>query len=64
MMTVTWTQWQHPWSTPFFFVQTHSNVTRYGCRHTVKMQEDILQVLRDDLQKKRMKDKHIDLPNE
>ncbi len=27
------------------------NVTRHGCRHKVKMQEDTLQVLRDYLQK-------------
>ena len=40
------------------------NVTRHGCRHKVKMQEDTLQVLRDYLQKDHMKDKHIDLPNE
>jgi Ulp1 family protease len=36
------------------------NVTRRGCRHTVKMQEDALHYL----QSKRKKDKHIDLPNE
>jgi Ulp1 family protease len=40
------------------------NVTRHGCRHKAKMQEDTLQVLRDYLQKEYMKDKHIDLPNE
>ncbi len=40
------------------------NVARHGCRHKVKMQEDTLQVLRDNLQKEDMKDKHIDLPNE
>ncbi len=40
------------------------NVTRHGCRHKVKMQEDTLQVLRDDMQKEHMKDKRIDLPNE
>jgi hypothetical protein len=40
------------------------NVTRHGCRHKVKIQEDALQVLRDYLQKEHMKDKHIDLPNE
>ncbi len=40
------------------------NETRHGCRHKVKMQEDTLQVLRDYLQNKHMKDKHIDLPNE
>ncbi len=40
------------------------NVTRHGCRHKVKMQEDTLQVLRDYLQKEHMKDKHIDLSNE
>ncbi len=40
------------------------NVTRHGCRHKVKMQEDTLQVLRNYLQKEHMKDKCIDLPNE
>jgi Ulp1 family protease len=40
------------------------NVTRHGCRHKVKMQEDTLQVLRDYLQKEHMKEKHRDLPNE
>jgi Ulp1 family protease len=40
------------------------NATRHGCRHKVKMQEDTLQVLRDYLQIKHMKDKHKDLPNE
>jgi Ulp1 family protease len=40
------------------------NVTKHGCRHKVKMQEDTLQVLRDYLQKEHMKDKCIDLPNE
>ncbi len=40
------------------------NVTRHGCRHKIKMQEDTLQVLRDYLQNKHMKDKHKDLPNE
>jgi Ulp1 family protease len=40
------------------------NVTRYGCRHKVKMQEDTLQVLMDYLQKEHMKEKRIDLPNE
>jgi Ulp1 family protease len=40
------------------------NLTRHGCRHKVKMQEDTLQVLRDYLQKEHMKDKRIDLPNE
>jgi hypothetical protein len=40
------------------------NVTRHGCRHKINMQEDILQVLRDYLQKEYMKDKHIYLPNE
>jgi Ulp1 family protease len=40
------------------------NVTRHGCRHKVKMQEDTVQVLRDYLQKEHMKDKHIYLPNE
>jgi hypothetical protein len=40
------------------------NVTRHGCRHKVKTQEDTLQVLRDYLQKEHMKDKQIDFPNE
>jgi hypothetical protein len=40
------------------------NVTRHGCRHKIKMQEDTLQGLRDYLQNKHMKDKHKDLPNE
>ncbi len=40
------------------------NVTRHGCRHKIKMQEDTLQVLRDYLQNEHMKDKHKDLPNE
>ncbi len=40
------------------------NVTRHGCRHKIKMQEDTLQVLRDYLQKERMKYMCIDLPNE
>jgi Ulp1 family protease len=40
------------------------NVTRHGCKHKIKMQEDTLQVLRDYLQKKLMKEKHVDLPNE
>jgi Ulp1 family protease len=42
----------------------YDNVTRHGCRHKVKMQEDTLQVLWDYLQKEHMKDKQIDLPNE
>jgi hypothetical protein len=42
----------------------YDNVTRHGCRHKVTIQEDTLQVLRDDLQNKNMKDKRIDLPNE
>jgi hypothetical protein len=42
----------------------YDNVTRQGCRHKVKIQEDTLQVLRDYLQNKHMEDKHIDLPNE
>ncbi len=43
----------------------HCNiVTRHGCRHKVKMQEDTPQVLRDYLQNKHMKDKRIELPNE
>jgi hypothetical protein len=40
------------------------NLTRHGCRHKVKMQEDTLQVLRDYLQKEHIKNKCIDLPNE
>jgi Ulp1 family protease len=40
------------------------NVTRHGCRHTVKTQEDTLQVLRHYLQNEHMKDKRIDLLNE
>jgi Ulp1 family protease len=40
------------------------NVTRHGCRHKIKMQEDTVQVLRDYLQKEHMKEKRIDLPNE
>jgi Ulp1 family protease len=40
------------------------NVTRHGCRHKIKMQEDTLQVLRDYLQNKHMKDKRKKLPNE
>ncbi len=40
------------------------NVTRHGCKHKIKMQEDTLQVLRDYLQKEHMKEKRIDLPNE
>jgi Ulp1 family protease len=40
------------------------NVTKHGCGHKVKMQEDTLQVLRDYLQNKHMKEKRIDLPNE
>ncbi len=40
------------------------NVTRHGCMHKVKMQEDTLQVLRNSLQKEHMKDKCIDVPNE
>jgi Ulp1 family protease len=39
------------------------NVTRHGCKHKIKMQEDTLQVLRDYLQKEHMKEKHKDLPN-
>ncbi len=42
----------------------YDNITRHGCRHKVKMQEDTLQVLRDYLQNKHMQDKRIDLPNE
>jgi Ulp1 family protease len=40
------------------------NVTKHGCMHKVKMQEDTLQVLRDYLQKEHMKDKCIKLLNE
>jgi Ulp1 family protease len=40
------------------------NVTRHGCKHKIKMQEDTRQVLRDYLQNKHMKDKRKDLPNE
>jgi Ulp1 family protease len=40
------------------------NVTRRGCKHKIKMQEDTLQNLRDYLQKEHMKEKRIDLPNE
>jgi hypothetical protein len=40
------------------------NVTRHGCKHKIKMQEDTLQFLRDYLQKEHMKEKCIDLPNE
>jgi Ulp1 family protease len=40
------------------------NVTRHGCRHKVKIQEDTLQVLRDYLQNEHMKDKRKDLLNE
>jgi hypothetical protein len=40
------------------------NVTRHGCRLKVKMREDTLQVLKDYLQNKHMKDKRIDFPNE
>jgi hypothetical protein len=32
------------------------NVTRHGCRHKVKMQEDTLQILRDYLQNEHMKE--------
>jgi Ulp1 family protease len=40
------------------------NVSRHGCRHKIKMQEDTLQVLRDYLQNENIKGKHKDLPNE
>jgi Ulp1 family protease len=40
------------------------NVTRHGCRHNIKMQEDTLQVLRDHFQNEHMKAKRKDLPNE
>ncbi len=40
------------------------NVTRHGCKHKIKMQEDTVQVLRDYLQKEHVKEKHIDLPYE
>jgi Ulp1 family protease len=42
----------------------YGNVTRHGCRHKVKMQEDTLQVLRDYLPNKHTKDNHVDFPNE
>ncbi len=48
----------------YYYSLHYDNVTRHGCRHNVKMQEDTLQVLRDYLQKEHMKDKHINLPNE
>jgi Ulp1 family protease len=40
------------------------NVTRHGCEHKIKIQEDTLQVLRDYLQKEHTKENCIDLPNE
>ncbi len=40
------------------------DVTRHGCRHKTKMQEDTLQVPRYYLQNEHMKDKRNDLPNE
>ncbi len=40
------------------------DVTRHGCKHKIKMEEDTLRVLRDYLQKKHMKEKCIDFPNE
>jgi Ulp1 family protease len=40
------------------------NVTRHGCRHKVKMQDNTVQVLRDYLQKEHMKNKRIDFPYE
>ncbi len=40
------------------------NVTRNGCKHKIKMQEDTAQVLRDYLQKEHMKEKRINFPNE
>jgi Ulp1 family protease len=40
------------------------NVTRHGCRHKIKLQEDTLQVLRDYLQKEHMKYMCIDFLNE
>ncbi len=42
----------------------YDNVTRHGCRHKIKMQENTLQVLRDYLQNEHMKDKHKDLQME
>ncbi len=42
----------------------YDNLIRHCCRHKVKMQEDKLQVLRDYLQNKHMKYKHMDLSNE
>jgi hypothetical protein len=40
------------------------NVIRQNFRHKIKMQKDTLQVLRDQLQNKHMKEKHKDEPNE
>jgi hypothetical protein len=48
----------------YYISLLYDNVTRHGCRHKVKKQEDTLQVLRDYLQKEHIKEKHIDLPNE
>ncbi len=44
----------------------YDNVKKHGCRNKFKMQEqeDTLQVLRDYLQNKLIKDKRIDFPNE
>jgi Ulp1 family protease len=42
----------------------YDNVTRHGCGRKVRKQEDTPQVLRDYLQKKHMKEKHVDFPNE
>jgi Ulp1 family protease len=39
-------------------------VTRQSCRHKIKMQEDILQVLRDYLQNEHVKETRLDFPNE
>jgi Ulp1 family protease len=40
------------------------SVTRQSCRHKIKMQEATLQVLKDYLQNKHIKEKLKDLPNE
>jgi hypothetical protein len=48
----------------YYDSQRFDNLTRHGYRQKVKMQEDTLQVLRDYFQKKHMKDKRIDLPND
>jgi Ulp1 family protease len=38
------------------------NVTRNGCKHKIKMQEDTLQFLMDYLQKEHLKEKRINCP--